>query len=143
MRPPSPTPRFPDWPERLAAFIESRRATPFAWGGHDCCLFAADAVLALTGVDRAATWRGRYATEAGAMALLSRPGGLYGLMREVEDIFGVRQVPPLLAQRGDTALVQPGNLPTMGVVLDQVVAAPGLDGMQFVPLAGALRAWMT
>ena len=35
----------------LARFIEERRRMPFTWGSNDCCLFAADWVLAATGRD--------------------------------------------------------------------------------------------
>ena len=30
-------------------FIESRKLTSFKWGEHDCCLFACDAALGITG----------------------------------------------------------------------------------------------
>ena len=53
--------RLEDWPERLAAFVEARRAMPFRWGQNDCALFAADAVAAVTGVDLAERWRGLWA----------------------------------------------------------------------------------
>jgi len=65
--------RAPDWRARLAAFIEARRATPFVWGAHDCCLFAADAVLAMGGPDVAAPLRG-YASRFGALRRLRRAG---------------------------------------------------------------------
>ncbi len=141
-RRPSPAPRLPDWPERLAALIETRRHAPFAWGSHDCMLFAADAVLACTGRDPAAEWRGRYTTEAQAEAIMGE-GGLYALVRQVEDARGTALCPPHLAQRGDTALVMRGNQAIMGVVLGDQVALPGLDGLVFVPLAAARRAWVT
>jgi hypothetical protein len=52
--------RLPDWPEQLAAFIEARRDMPFDWAVNDCCVLAADAVLAMTGRDFLADYRGRY-----------------------------------------------------------------------------------
>jgi hypothetical protein len=51
--------RYEDWPQRLVAAIEAARGRPFSWGAMDCCLFAADVVLAMTGVDYAAGFRGR------------------------------------------------------------------------------------
>ena len=137
------TPRLPDWPERLAALVEARRNTPFAWGSHDCGLFAADAVLACTGVDPAAALRGTYADEAGATAALGPVEGLDGVVRRMEDARGTALCPPALAQRGDTALVQIGNTLAMGVVLGDLVAAPGVDGLVFVPLSAARRVWVT
>ncbi len=49
---PSPR-RRPDWPARLRTIIEAARERPFSWGQHDCCLFASDAIEAMTGVDPA------------------------------------------------------------------------------------------
>lgn len=143
MRPPSPTPRLPDWPERLAALVEARRDAPFAWGSHDCGLFAADAVLACTGEDPAADLRGAYATEAAAEAMLAPLGGLYGLMRRIQARRGTAMIPPALAQRGDTVLIPVGNELAVGVVLGADVAVPGPDGLVFLPLADARRAWVT
>jgi hypothetical protein len=143
MRPPSPTPRLPDWPQRLAALVEARRDAPFAWGRHDCGLFAADAVLACTGTDPAAELRGTYATEAEAEAMLAPLGGLYGLMRAIEARRGTAMIPPALAQRGDTVMIPVGNELAVGVVLGAEVAVPGPDGLVFLPLADARRAWVT
>lgn len=39
----------PDWEARLIALIEERQDMPFAWGIHDCVLWAAAAVEAMTG----------------------------------------------------------------------------------------------
>lgn len=136
-------PRLPDWPERLAALVEARRHAPFQWGVHDCVLWAADAVLACTGQDPAAEWRGRYSTEAEAEAILGGAAGLYGLVRQAEAARGTTQCPNAAAQRGDTALVEHGNTLMMGVVLGELIAVPGVDGLVFVPLAAARRAWVT
>jgi hypothetical protein len=142
-RPAAPGLRLADWAERLAALVEARRHAPFAWGRHDCGLFAADAVLACTGQDPAAALRGRYATEAEAEALMGPAGGLYGFVRGMEAARGTALCPPALAQRGDTALVLVGNQLAMGVVLGDVVAAPGIDGLVFVPIGAARRVWVT
>lgn len=66
--------RLPDWQPRLQAWICSRRAQPIQPGAWDCCLFGAGAIEALTGVDLAAGWRGRYNTMAGGRRLLRRAG---------------------------------------------------------------------
>jgi hypothetical protein len=140
MRVPGQRPRLPDWTERLAELVEERRQAPFAWGSQDCCLFAADAVVAVTGGDPAAAWRGKYRTEAGAERLLGALG-LEGTVAQALADFGLQECPPAFAQRGDLAIVASGNLPTVGVVLGDAVAAPGPDGLAFVPLTSASRAW--
>ena len=134
---------MPDWPERLAELVEQRRDTPFAWGSHDCCLWAADAVQTITGHDTAAAWRGRYASEAEAEALMAGAAGLYGLVAQALEAQGIPQCPPALAQRGDQALVEHGNTLAMGVVLGEVVAVPGPDGLAYAPIGAIRRAWVT
>lgn len=66
--------RFVDWRRRLAAVIELRRRTPVVFGEHDCALFCADCVRAMTGVDLAAAFRGRYATVDEALTALRDAG---------------------------------------------------------------------
>ena len=133
-------PRCHDWPERLAELVAARVAMPFAWGTNDCCTFAADVALAITGADPFAAHRGRYATEAGADDVVG-PAGLTrfveGLMRD----FGADEIPVATAQRGDWALVVVGNMPLVGVVLGGQVAAPGTRRLAFLPFRRAERAW--
>lgn len=67
--------RLPDWEPRLAAYLEPLMAgARFEWGTLDCALFAADAVLAMTGHDIAAPFRGKYSTAAGSVRALKRYG---------------------------------------------------------------------
>jgi hypothetical protein len=58
------------WQTLLHVFLEARCRQPFAWGSNDCALFAADAVNAITGTDLGADFRGKYATQAEAEALM-------------------------------------------------------------------------
>jgi hypothetical protein len=133
-------PRLPDWPERLAAFIEGRRDLPFEWADNDCCVLAADAVLAMTGRDFLVGFRGRYATEAEAEALMG-PGGLEAFLPRVMAAFGAPGVVPAEAQRGDVALIGLENQLVCGVVTGPHIAAPGARGLAFVPLRRATMAW--
>lgn len=95
--------RLDDWPERLSAMIEASRArTALVYGEHDCCTHAADAVLALTGRDIAADWRGQYATPDEGLAL----AGAKTLRRLAGRFF--KPVAPVFAHRGDLALASIG-----------------------------------
>ena len=133
-------PRFPDWPERLTAFVEAHRRTPFAWGAHDCALFSAAAVEAITGSDPLAAWRGAYATEAEAEAILggvTMQAFLDGLYRA----WGARPIGPKLAGRGDVVVLDVGDMPTCGVHLGGSVAAPGAERLHFLPARLIRAAW--
>lgn len=134
--------RFGDWQTRLDQFLESRREQSFAWGSNDCCMFAADAVLAITGTDIAARYRGQYHDAASAFALLGDrdPGDL---MAEAAEELGVREVPRLFAQRGDVVLLDNGGSHALGIVGlsgDEVWSAGEL-AMERAPVSQILRAW--
>lgn len=65
-----------DLSEALASFLSEAGHTRFAWGRFDCCLWLADWVLAVRGVDGAAALRGRYRTALGCARLLTHLGGV-------------------------------------------------------------------
>lgn len=132
------------WERALLEALESAAARPFAWGEHDCSLFAADIVLAMTGVDAAAQLRGGYRSAAGAARVLKRFAG-GGLMEAVERItreLGMPEIPPPLAQRGDVVLLENAGRTILGVIdTHGLIAALGEDGALQLPLACARRAW--
>lgn len=133
--------RAEDWPERLANFIEARRERPFAWGDQDCVSLAADAVLAMTGLDLLEPHRGAYETEDEADAILVAAGGIEALLADLAGRIGLPDRPVKRAQRGDLVMVRVGNHEVAGIVNGTNVAVPGLDRVQFVPLRTIVRAW--
>lgn len=67
--------RLPNWRARFDAECDRLRLSPFAWGSHDCGPgLAGNLTMAITGVDVAADYRGRYTTRTGALRVL-RSGG--------------------------------------------------------------------
>lgn len=140
--------RKPHWETRaFHDFLLARAATPFAWGSNDCALFAADAVLAITGQDIAAEFRGRYADEDGALAAIREIAG----GATVEDAAewcarncGMREwISPLLAQRGDLVCVDNGGTVIAGVVHlnGRHVVTMAQDGLVRLPITATRRAW--
>lgn len=129
--------RVDQWPEILAAEIERARNRPFQWGTHDCALMAADIVLAMTGVDYAAEFRGRYRSALGAARLLKRGGGLWAVL---DRQLGA-SVPAAMAQRGDVVLARFAAGDTAGVCVGGQSAFPGLQGVVFRPTIECLAAW--
>jgi hypothetical protein len=68
--------------EGLTGFIRAAMRREFVWGERDCALFCADWALRVTGHDMGAIWRGKYDSEAGAMAFIAAAGGLVALFDE-------------------------------------------------------------
>ena len=86
------------WEADLSAYISSVRSRSFAFGEHDCGLFAAGAVLAMTGDDPGAPFRGQYSTELGCAKALKRFGA-GDLKSTLDALFDDRPIGRL--QRGD------------------------------------------
>lgn len=122
-------------PEKLHSFIESRRQTPFAWGTNDCCMFAADWLLELTGVDHATKYRGKYEDEKGAARIIKKAGGMRAFASSL------KEKPVGLAQRGNIVLALMDERETYGVVDFGVWCAPGPDGLVFRPIREAIAAF--
>jgi hypothetical protein len=66
--------RKPTWRSDLHGYLLSVWHKPFVWGEHDCGLFAAGAIEAMTGQNFAAEYRGRYTTLTGGLRLLKDKG---------------------------------------------------------------------
>jgi len=142
--PPSaaPPPRRPhDWPERLRTFLEARENTPFDWATHNCCLFAADWVLELTGTDPAKKYRDAVKTEEQAGAFLAKKGGVLGLTKRTAKARGWEEVPRHYAQRGDLVLFDGPQGKTLGICTGPTFAAPAPEGLTYTEMSHALRAW--
>lgn len=139
--------RRTDWPTLLFDAVEAARGQKFSWGSNDCCLFACDCILAMTGVDPAAWFRGRYTTRRGAIRCLKTfaDGGIAATIERIAVDCRAPEILPSQAQRGDVLLVSapecPPELLAMGVCVGAHIAAMGRDGVNFVPLARGLRAW--
>jgi hypothetical protein len=100
--------RFHDWEEKLSVFLGERADQSFEWGRNDCALFACDAALAMTGVDLAADFRGRYDSDLSAARVIiafTSGGDLEDLAVKVAQQFELEEVKPLFARRGDIVLV--------------------------------------
>lgn len=125
-----------DWHTRLAEFARERSSMPFEWGRNDCCLFTVDAVLALTGVDHGAAFRG-YDSALGAERLLKRHGGVRDL---ATDALG-EPVAPAFAAVGDAVLILNEGRELLAVCNGTTALAAGADGMVTMDMSDALAAW--
>lgn len=143
-----PLKRQKHWATRAYhSFLMERAKTPFAWGVHDCALFAADGVLAVTGTDIAADFRGKYSDQAGAFALIKQLTGgttVADAAAYCAHRAGLTEWPkPLFAQRGDLVVFQaPTGEMVAGLVhLSGCIVAVGEKGLYRFPISKVLRAW--
>ncbi len=131
--------RRQNWPEILAAHIAANRRRPFEWGVHDCCTFAADGVLKMTGTDTMAAFRGKYHDQESA-ALALREIGEGTLQVTMSALLGT-PVRARLARRGDVVLTRTATGPAIGLCAGAVAWFAGADGLTHHPLNQCLCAW--
>lgn len=105
--------RLPDWRMRLEICMAATAAAPFDPGSVDCSLASADAVLAMTGVDLAADFRGRYTTLKGGFKKLRKAG-----YADIATFMAAHldEIPVAFGQIGDIAVINTPEGPALGVV---------------------------
>jgi len=133
--------------KELDAFLRENANAKFVWGTLDCSLFAANAIQAMTGVDIADDFRGKYADEASAFALIKTVTGgttVADAAAHCASKHGLTEWKyPLQAQRGDLVVVQNGTNLIAGVVdlSGKYVASIGETGILRVSIRNIKRAW--
>ncbi|MCH8196464.1 MAG: hypothetical protein IH904_00135 [Proteobacteria bacterium] len=135
--------RFEDWPARLGDALAAAAGTPFEFGKHDCCLAVCDVILAITGTDLAADYRG-YEGEAEALAVLRKHRGVVGIMEATAARHAIPEVPPGLAQRGDMVIIDKDGDKALAIVDmtgSRVAAAARAGGWAPRPVSCIERAW--
>lgn len=125
-----------DWQIEFSSFVRERARRPFEWGSNDCCLFAADAVQAMTGVDHAAALRG-YTSAREAARVVAANGGLRKIASEA---LGA-EISPLLAGVGDLVLVENAGRELLAICNGGTALAPGEEGTVVVSMESARAAW--
>lgn len=90
----------------LSAYLGAAAARPWVWGAHDCQMWPADWVLAHTGRDPAAAWRGRYRSLSGATRILRAGGGPVAVVRAGMAGAGLAGIAPDAAADGDVGIVR-------------------------------------
>ena len=131
---PATPPRLPDWQTRLIGYLNAAARCPFKVGTHDCCLFAAGAVRAMTGSDPAAGYRERYTTLKGGLRVL-RKAGFKDHVDMAQTLFS--EVHASRAAPGDLAVVDTPEGAALGVVQGESVYVLGPDRIGLLPIAAA------
>ena len=146
--PPLGIARLEDWPTTLANMVLAAVDEPFAWGTHDCCMWTADVVKAMSvdGIDLAEPYRGTYSDAAGAADVIDTATGggtLEDLMVQIAIDYTLPEVAPAFAWRGDIALFDSNTGPAMGVVgpdgLTAAFVSP--DGLVMIDMETVRRCW--
>jgi hypothetical protein len=131
--------RKADWRSRLSAVVEGKRRLALSFGTNDCALFAADCVEAMTGVDLAARFRGRYSSADEAIALLLAEG-FTDLCEFVASC--LEECAPSLARAGDVMAFQSSETGwALGIVNGERVTVLRHDGLGTVSREIAQRAF--
>ncbi|MDA3888699.1 MAG: hypothetical protein PF443_07845 [Allgaiera sp.] len=130
--------RFTDWQSRLISYLHDVLRRPFQEGMHDCALFAAGAVEAMTGEDYAAPYRGRYTTTLGGLRILRKDGYDDHVALAAAHL---AEVPGAFAQPGDLAVIPTDDGPSLGVVQGDRVYCLLPIGLGLEPLSSATRAF--
>lgn len=138
--------RFNNWPEILLSEIKAARNRPFKYDTHDCLIWPAIVIRAMTGVDLAKGMRG-YKTREEAAAVL-REKGEGTLTKTLDAIMkkhGCPRIPAPMCGRGDlvVALMQTdaGKKERVGGICLGATAAFASDGIIFLSMADIIRGW--
>lgn len=116
--------------------IKELRNDVFSWGKNDCCLFVADIVLEITGIDYAKEFRGRYNTRLGAMRFLSKNGGIEALFKtllsglEADDL-----------RYGDIVIFEGIKEVTAGIYNGMWLVGPSPEGVAYRPPDNIIYNW--
>ena len=136
----APKRRPADWPEKLDLFIQEKRDQPFEWGVNDCCLFAADWLVILTGIDPAADVRG-YTGELEAWRIVKDKGGVEQMARDAFAAQGWTESPIGFARRGDIVAIDGDHGASLGVCCGPIAAFAGPEGVVFRKFTDCKTSW--
>lgn len=120
--------RSTDWSVKLNQYILNAQKRVFKYGEFDCCIFVADAVKEMTGIDFMEEFRGKYDTIEGGNLLLETvgKGSLYDtLVNKFGD-----PVPGVYGTKGDIAFYED----CCGLILGNRALFCGEAGMILLPI---------
>jgi len=126
--------RFPDWRKRLTLYLSGVGRIAFKDGVHDCALFLAGGVTAMTGQDYAAPYRNRYTTLRGGLRILRKQGFDDHVALAKSHL---REKPIAFGCEGDGAVVATPLGDALGIVQGAAIYVLLPTGLALVPLTDA------
>jgi len=134
--------RREDWLDRLHHAVSIGTLVPFAYGVHDCVLWAAyciDQMCDTTHVQRIGETF-NYHDEDAANAVIMTGGGLAKLISEW--LGGQEPISAKRAAPGDVVLARnEDGKPIVGIVLGHNIVVPGPTGVIAIPYSAGVLAW--
>lgn len=127
--------KTPGWQARLVAYLAATARAEFSLGLMDCALHGASALEAMTGVDLAAPYRGRYTTFRGGLRVLRKDGYADHIALATAHL-RTREAGQT-ARPGDLAVVETDEGPALGVVQGQSIYLRAPSGLALLPVAQA------
>lgn len=124
-------------PSRVWRVVEQYRDSPFEYGKHDCCLFAARCIDEVTGASREAELLTQYHDERSARRFMARSGGIEAAISERLG----KPVDGYCARRGDVCFVPVEGGMGVGVCVGGSIAVAAQNGLEFYPLSMATKHW--
>ena len=126
--------RLYNWESRLSAYVTTVAREGFEYGRHDCALFAAGAVEAVTGTDPGPAFRGRYSTLKGGLKAVRKAGfsDHVAVMRA-----SCPAIPRASVMAADLAIIGDGAEAALGVVQGAMIYVLRDTGLGLVPLDAA------
>lgn len=134
-----------NWPEILAEEIKKTKDKPFKYGKHDCCIFSANILRAMTGTDLARGLR-KYTTALGAQKMIKRNGGtLTKMLDAIMKKHNCKSVKWPMCRRGDLVIAlienEKGEKERAAGICLGAEAAFASDGIQLMPMQNVIRGW--
>lgn len=123
------------WQSRLVAYLAANARADLVFGQMDCALHGASALEAMTGVDLAAPYRGRYTTFLGGLRVLRKDGYADHIALVAAHLRP--RTAGEAARPGDLAVVATADGPALGVVQGQSIYLRAPSGLALLPVAQA------
>lgn len=129
--------RKPDWFPSLCGVILDRRQRRFEHGSHDCGLFAAACIDAMTGTRYESTLTPLYSNARGMTQMLREQGGLEGAIEAALGFSSSSRI-----RTGDCVLFrQKTGALTCGIAFGPLLVAPAPRGLSFTWRRRVVRHW--
>lgn len=126
--------RKPNWRAELMAYLGDCARNPFDEGTHDCALFLAGGVEAMTGVDFAADYRGHYTSTRQGLKILRENGFRDHVALAT---YHLPHKAVAFANEGDGAVVPEDGTEALGIVQGAMIYVLRPGGLGAVPLTSA------